>query len=353
MPPNYILVTGATGFIGAHVVSQLLSKNVRVRAAYRSQHKADTMLAHFRKIHGNDKIDRLLDFSHTGDLSTPGCFDESLTGGIEGVIHCASPLNFTLSPADIINPAIEGTKSLLASITSSTSVKKLVFLSSFAAVVDESGKGIGPEVEYTSRDWNPITYEEGINARDGGNGLRLAYQASKTLSEREVWKWSETEIGKRYDVVSLCAPLVFGPVAYPIEKISELNSSNAELWFLTTGFSPLPVSNVPQWISVHDLTTALANAVLLDLGSKRYTLASPAPFSTQLAADTIRALFPWGRERVTVGDAGKYPRQSRFEGEIAREELLGGEEYRGWRETMMETLTQFKQIEDNEKSGQA
>ncbi|KAK6544082.1 hypothetical protein TWF694_000793 [Orbilia ellipsospora] len=353
MPPTYILVTGATGFIGAHVVSQLLSKNVRVRVAYRSQQKADTMLAHFQKIYGNDQVDRLLDFVHTGDLATPGCFDESLTGGIDGVIHCASPLNFTLSPADIINPAIEGTKSLLSSITSVTSVKKLVFLSSFAAVVDETGKGIGPEVEYTSQDWNPITYDEGVNAQDGGNGLRLAYQASKTLSEREVWKWSGSEGGKGCDVVSLCAPLVFGPVAYPIEKISELNSSNAELWFLTTGFNPLPVSNVPQWISVHDLTTALVNGALFDLGSKRYTLASPAPFSTQLAAETFRALFEWGRDRVTVGESGNYPKQSKLEGETAKAELLGGVEYRGWEETMKETLTQFKEIEDKEKARQA
>ncbi|EPS44032.1 hypothetical protein H072_1908 [Dactylellina haptotyla CBS 200.50] len=349
MSPTYILVTGATGFIGSHVVSHLLSQGIRVRATYRSQRKADAMLAHFRTLYGGDKADSLLDFVHTGDLATPGCFDDSLKGGIEVVIHCASPLNFALSPAEFIDPAIAGTKSLLSSISSTPTTKKLVFLSSFAAVVDEANKGIGPGVTYTGEDWNPITYEEGIN------NLRLSYLASKALSEKEIWKWHDS-VGEKSGcgVVSLCPPLVFGPMAYPVDKISELNSSNAELWMLTTGFSPLPLSPVPHWISVHNLATALVNAALNDaIVKKRYTIGSPDPFSTQLAADTFRSLFEWGRERVTEGEPGKYPDACKLEGEIARKELLDGKEYIGWKETMAETLSHFKEIEDRENAKQA
>ncbi|KAF3189499.1 hypothetical protein TWF106_006004 [Orbilia oligospora] len=344
MPPSYILTTGATGFIGAHVVSHLLSKGIRVRGTYRSQKKVDVIVSHFRTLYG-DKVDTLLDFVYTGDLAAPGCFDEALKGGIDAVIHCASPLNFTLTPSEIINPAISGTKSLLASITATSSVQKLVVLSSFAAVVDEFNKGLGPDVEYTANDWNPITYEQGMSE------LRYSYLASKALSEKQVWEWKgKEEEGGRVGVVSLCPPLVFGPIAHPVEKISELNSSNAELWFLTTGFSPLPLSPVPAWVSIHDLTTALVNAAIDDsITNKRYTIASPQPFSSQLAADSFRELFEWAKERVTEGEPGKYPDVSKLEGDIAKKELLGGKEYVGWKETLLEAVGQFKKVEDAEK----
>ncbi|KAF3934918.1 Dihydroflavonol-4-reductase [Dactylella cylindrospora] len=341
MPPSYVLVTGATGFIGSHIVDALLAKGISVRATYRSKHKAEAMRMHFRGIYG-DKLNNLLNFVYTGDLTTEGCFDDAVRG-VDSVIHCASPLNFALSPPEILNPAIAGVKSLLASIATSSSIKKLIVLSSFAAILDEAEKGLGPGVTYTAKDWNPVTYEEGLV------DLRQAYHASKTLTEKEVWKWAdEVGKGKGIGVVSLCPGLVFGPMAYPIDKISELNSSNAELWFLTTGFSPLPKSPIPCWLDVRDLAQAHVTALLDDsITHKRYTLSAPTPFSTQLAADTIRDLFPWGKERVAEGEPGVYPDDCKLEGEIAANEL--GFSYKGWRDCMIETLGQFKQIEEKEK----
>lgn len=49
------------------------------------------------------------------------------------------------------------------------------------------------------------------------------------------------------DILLIGSAQQFGPMAYPIQKISEMNNSNAELWFLTTGFSPFPKSLVPAW----------------------------------------------------------------------------------------------------------
>lgn len=80
---SYVLVTGGTGLVGAHVVDNLLNRGIRVRAVARSKAKAERMLQ-ARPQHAN-----LLDFSFIDDLTSPGAFDEAAKG-IDGVIHIAS-----------------------------------------------------------------------------------------------------------------------------------------------------------------------------------------------------------------------------------------------------------------------
>lgn len=78
-----MLVTGATGFIGAHVVDNLLEKGFNVRAVARSKQKADLM-RQARKAY-----DSKLKFVFIQDLSQEGAFN-GLLDGIDGIIHVAS-----------------------------------------------------------------------------------------------------------------------------------------------------------------------------------------------------------------------------------------------------------------------
>lgn len=80
---SYVLVTGATGFIGAHVVDNLLNRGMRVRAVARSRGKAKFMLE------SRSKYASQLEFFFIDDLATPSVFDEALKG-VDGVIHVAS-----------------------------------------------------------------------------------------------------------------------------------------------------------------------------------------------------------------------------------------------------------------------
>lgn len=90
-----MLVTGATGFIGAHVVDNLLARGLRVRAVARSKAKADRMLE------SRSQYNSQLDFFFIDDLATPGVFDDALRN-VEGVIHVASvwQLSFTSCPSE-------------------------------------------------------------------------------------------------------------------------------------------------------------------------------------------------------------------------------------------------------------
>jgi hypothetical protein len=83
--PNreYILVTGATGFIGAHVVDNLLSRGLRVRGATRSLDKGDIMIK-ARPQHKSS-----LNFVEIDDFVSPGRLDDAVKG-VDAVIHVAS-----------------------------------------------------------------------------------------------------------------------------------------------------------------------------------------------------------------------------------------------------------------------
>jgi nucleoside-diphosphate-sugar epimerase len=68
--------------------------------------------------------------------------------GADFVIHTASPFTFKVIDInkDLIQPAVEGTSRMLEAIASSSTVKRVVLTSSFAAVVDPTK---GPRAGYT------------------------------------------------------------------------------------------------------------------------------------------------------------------------------------------------------------
>jgi UDP-glucose 4-epimerase len=83
IPGNISLVTGATGFIGAHVVDVLLSRGLRVRGATRSPSKGEAMIK-ARPLYANK-----LDFVRIDDFQITGVFADAVKG-IDAVVHVAS-----------------------------------------------------------------------------------------------------------------------------------------------------------------------------------------------------------------------------------------------------------------------
>ena len=80
---KFFLVTGATGFIGAHVLDEILRRGHKVRAAVRSKSKAE-QIAQARPQYSN-----LLEFTFIDDLTSPGVFDDAVKG-VDGILHIAS-----------------------------------------------------------------------------------------------------------------------------------------------------------------------------------------------------------------------------------------------------------------------
>ncbi|KAK7427330.1 hypothetical protein QQZ08_006099 [Neonectria magnoliae] len=325
---QFVLVTGATGFIGAHIVDTLLTRGIRVRGATRSLAKGDAMIK-ARPQHAKN-----LEFVQIEDFENPGGLVEAVQG-VDGVIHTASPFTYdtTNNEKELILPAINGVRAIVEAAATNPSIKRIVITSSFASVLDVNRKG-PPYFIYTGADWNPLTYEESV---DPATSAVVAYRGSKKFAELEAWNFVK-EKKPTFDIVALCPPMTFGPVVHPVASVDKLNESNAMLWRIATGAKPLPVSRVPFWIDVRDLAAAHVESLLRgEAGGKRYVPTSPERFSYGFAAKIMTEEFTDLRGQVTQED--QFIDDSHgLDGETAAKDL--GFQYRPFRDTVRDLVAQ-------------
>ena len=180
---SLILVTGASGYIGSHVVNEALEAGYKVRGTARTQEKADNT----RKISKNHPN---YSTAIAADFSKEGAFDEAVQG-VDAVIHVASDTTFDPNPNNVVKPTVAGVLSILRSAAKSPSVKRFVLTSSSAAVLlPKQNK----EFSVTADDWN----QEAIDiawAPPPYNPDRAfpVYAASKTEGEKALWKFVKEE----------------------------------------------------------------------------------------------------------------------------------------------------------------
>jgi len=189
-----ILVTGGSGFVGGHVILQLLEAGHDVRTTLRSLAKEQAVrdtLAHA----GAKNLDRLGFVA--ADLNQDEGWAQAVTG-CDYVQHVASP--FPLAQPkdenDLIRPAVDGTLRVLRAARDA-GVKRVVLTSSFAAI----GYGHGDQAAaYTEADWTNVD----------GPAVQ-PYMKSKTLAERAAWDFIERE-GNGLELAVVNPVGIFGPV---------------------------------------------------------------------------------------------------------------------------------------------
>ncbi|TDN91844.1 NAD-dependent epimerase/dehydratase family protein [Microbacterium sp. BK668] len=184
-----ILVTGATGFIAGHVISELLRHGYDVRATVRDSSRAD--VDHLRAVareegYAFDLVEASLDADDG--------WSEALRGAI-AVIHVASPLpkSRPRDPDEVIRPAVDGTERVLRAAIAA-GAERVVMTSSIAAVL--GGHDLRDGRVRTEEDWSIVERCE-------------PYEASKTLAERAAW---EVAAGSELELVTICPGFVLGPL---------------------------------------------------------------------------------------------------------------------------------------------
>ncbi len=231
-----VLVTGATGFIGAHVVMELLSRGIAVRAMMRDVELAEMF----------PKSDLL-------EVVQADLFDiDSLRTAVQGcddVIHCAAALYVSARDIqkEVVDPSIIGTENLCSVMQN---VKRIIHTSSVAAIRPtkyQNGQVLSDE------DWCD-------DATVSTNGYGLA----KAEAEKRIRAWAEE---KDIRLITIHPSVVFGPLLHK----RHAEGSMSYLKHFVQG-PPFVLDIHINFVDVRDVAIAHVNALELGRDRRRYIL---------------------------------------------------------------------------------
>ena len=236
-----ILVTGATGLVGSHLLVQLLQENEEVKALFRSEkqiEKVKNVFAFYNQLELFDKINWV-----KGDITDIPSLEIAFEN-VTHVYHCAALISFDPSDEDELRKInIEGTANVV-NCCIDFGIKKLCHVSSIAALGNpkEHETTITEETE-----WNP---EE----------LHSDYAITKYGAEMEVFRGHQEGL----EVVIVNPGVIFG---YGFPK----KGSDVIIQSVKKGLSFYTKGNIGI-VSVDDVTNCMIQLMKSSINGERFTL---------------------------------------------------------------------------------
>lgn len=183
-----ILVTGATGLVGSHLLLHLLEKAESVRAIYRNNNNKLKVKSLFDYYSKSDLFEKI-DWIEADILDIPSL--EIAFENVDYVYHCAAVISFNPNDEDQLRKVnIEGTANIV-NFCIAKKIKKLCHVSSIATLGDLAQN----EVIITEKtEWNP-------------EKLHSDYAISKYGAEMEIWRGQQEGL----KVVIVNPGVIFGP----------------------------------------------------------------------------------------------------------------------------------------------
>ena len=216
-----VAVTGASGYIGSHVVLSLLQHGYDVRACITDPDNPDKT-EHLLALNGAGYSGNVE--LHTANLLDKGSYDGPFAE-CSAVLHVGTAMGYggANNPRQVYDGAVNGTENVLASVRKAGTVKRFIYTSSFAAI----GHPAPPGYVYTENDWASDNRDNDPNwsldnlEEKGETGYAMA----KVETEHMVNRIAEED--GRFESISVCPIVVLGPL---LSKVHELVGSWQ--WFL-------------------------------------------------------------------------------------------------------------------------
>ncbi|MBA1429398.1 NAD-dependent epimerase/dehydratase family protein [Pseudomonas orientalis] len=264
--PRHICITGASGFLGSHIVEQLLRHGCAVDALLRRP------TAHLQRLAARHEHLRL----HVVDLAQPGACN-ALFSDCDTVIHCAASVTNNARPGsrqwhETLKMNVNGTQNVIEGIRQSARVHTFVYTSSMAAILSP---GMPADHVFSEVDWNHASLE----ASD-------PYWYSKTAAERLV-----TDAFQPWPceprVVCINPSVIIGPVLDPRHAATSIAIIND----LHTGKTPACPDLNFHFVDVRDLAELHVRAALDKVIEGRFIVPGHEASMLELAA-MIKRRFP-------------------------------------------------------------
>lgn len=220
-----ILVTGANGLVGSHLVTKLLAQGKQVKALYH-YHRGDISHQNLTWQKGD-----ILDIIDLEDIFT----------GITEVYHCAAVVSFDSKDKHLLHKTnVEGTANVVNACLN-TGVQKLLFVSSVAAL----GRATLNKPISEANKW----IESHHNS---------AYAKSKYLAEIEVWRG----IGEGLNAVIINPSIILGCSNWTKGSAAIFKNAYDEFAWYTLGTN--------GFVDVQDVVAIMTHLMASDISAERF-----------------------------------------------------------------------------------
>ncbi|CDX12977.1 NAD-dependent epimerase/dehydratase [Mesorhizobium sp. ORS 3324] len=279
MSGELVLVTGGSGFLGAHSILALLKAGYRVRTTVRSARREADVLAMVKA--GGAEPGDALSFAHA-DLTADVGWPEA-AAGCRYILHVASPFppGVPKHEDELIVPAREGALRVLRAARDA-GVERVVLTSSFAAV--GYGQTQVAAHPFTEENWTDLSAKVS------------AYVKSKTLAaERAAWDFVAGQ-GGALELAVVNPVGIFGPVLGP-----DHSTSTEFIRRLLDGELPGLPRMMFGVVDVRDVAELHLRAMTNPAAKGERFLAISGDFMTVLEiAQTLKARLGSAASRVTT-----------------------------------------------------
>ena len=226
-----VFVTGATGLLGSFICKDLLEKGYQVRAVKR-KNSALTLINDIA-----DQIDWVV-----GDMDDTVFLEEALKG-VKSVIHGAAIISFDKRDEKAMyHTNVQGTADLV-NICLKLGIKKLLHISSVAAIGRKKGQ---------------VFIDE--NDRWEGTAYDSVYARSKHLSELEVWRGGQEGL----EVKIVNPSVILGPGLWKKGSTSVFKYAYDEKKYYPSG--------TVNYVDVRDVSKAVIQFLESDIHGERFIL---------------------------------------------------------------------------------
>lgn len=238
-----ILVTGATGLIGSHLVLELVTKNQEVRALYRteaSKQKVYSLFQYYQK----ESLFEKINWFEANILDIPQL--EKTFNNIEFVYHCAATISFNPKDELLLRKTnIEGTANIV-NLCIDNNIKKLCHVSSIATLGDAK---VGEKFITEECDWNPESYHSD-------------YAITKFGAEMEVWRSFQEGL----NVVIVNPGVVLGPTFW--------TEGSGDIYQKVKNNFPFYTKGGTGFVSVTDVVNCMTSLMNNEVSGERFILVS-------------------------------------------------------------------------------